>query len=351
MLEKRLAEMVNDGIQSGLFAGAVLHISALGSCLYEQAFGYADTASGEAVTKETVFDLASVTKLFTAAMVLRLAGSGRLSLDGRLSDVLPETAAHPYISRLTVRGLLTHTSGLIAWHPFYTELPEQNLFHVLGRMEAESGNGKGTVEYSDLNYILLGEAVKRVTGLPLREAVARLISDPLKLSSVRYGPVEGNTAATEFGNQIEQRMCAERGLSFDGWRPGGIPIKGSVNDGNAYYYFGGVSGHAGLFGNAADLARFGELFVRGGEGLIAPELVRDAVTEQAPGRGLGFECSDLYPAGCGHTGFTGTALWIVPEHSLSVSLLTNRLHTAEPQNINRFRRTVFTEIYKKMGVL
>jgi len=188
----------------------------------------------------------------------------------------------------------------------------------------------------------------------LPDAMAELVFRPLGLARSSFSRPLGDAAATEFGNRIEQRMVAEMGLSFDGWRPTSVPIHGEPDDGNCFYYFHGAAGHAGIFTNAADLCRLGGLFLDrgrvGGAHWLAPGLAEQAVSEQAPGRGLGFQLGEGYPPGaCGHTGFTGTCLMIVPTAGLTAALLTNRLHVSEPRDIGAYRGEILAAVNAAFG--
>ena len=193
--------------------------------------------------------------------------------------------------------------------------------------------------YSDLNFMLLGLIFTQVTGLSLREGLEHYIKGPLGISDLSYGPVDpGLCAPSCCGNQIEQRMCAERGISFQGWRPNGVPVRGSCNDGNAYYYWRGASGHAGAFATSAALVRLCQFYMT----TQKPIFLR-AMAENVCGRGLGFDKSAVFPDGCGHSGFTGTSLWLSREHHIGAVILTNKYFRSQgepPGTSNEFRRDV-----------
>jgi CubicO group peptidase (beta-lactamase class C family) len=171
-----------------------------------------------------------------------------------------------------------------------------------------------------------------------------VVFEPLGMSRTGWLPQElaSRIAATETGNQVEFGMCGERAAAFPRWRD--YVLRGEVNDGNAWYGLGGISSHAGLFGTASDLALFAQAWLRGGRPLLSRHTVELATRSHTPGmaenRGLGWQkppaipfpggrpsCGDLLsPQAFGHTGFTGTSLWIDPARDLFVILLTNRLH-------------------------
>ena len=281
---------------------------------------------------ETVFDLASLTKLFTTTVLLRLAAQGRLDLDAPVLPLLdvPEGSfrLRRVLAGATASSLLTHTAGLPAWYPLYAGTG--SLWDRLEQAIAFEGEGgRPPMVYSDLGLILAGRLAERVSGLALPEAVEEYVRRPLGIPALAYLPKGGDgqwalgsrpLAVSCFGNSIEREMCRERGIPFDGFRPEGIPVSGQANDGNAWYYFGGVSGHAGLFSDAAGVAALGRFYLNTEE---APFL--RALEEGPYGRGLGFEFGPRYPGGCGHTGFTGTSLYLSRARGVGGVLLANRL--------------------------
>ncbi|MDR3172606.1 MAG: serine hydrolase, partial [Treponema sp.] len=143
-------------------------------------------------------------------------------------------------------------------------------------------------------------------------------------------------APSGFGNPIEERMCAERGILFSDWRPH-EPIRGEVHDGNAHYFFKGVAGHAGIFADAPACEGLCRFYLKTEQPLFI-----QAQEEQAPGRGLGWQTGELYPEGCGHTGFTGTSLYISRKRDIGVVALTNRLFYPgpNPNSLNEFRKAL-----------
>jgi CubicO group peptidase (beta-lactamase class C family) len=349
---KKLDKLFESYMNKEYFPGAVCQITKDDEVIFHQAYGQACTIpSVQEMKASTIFDIASLTKIVTTTMILRLITNGKLSLNQTLDQCLPRVASNPLLSkplsRITVKQLLTHTSGLIAWFPFYSQ--KLDFYDILADVIPLTP-ATNNVVYSDLNFMLLGEVIKESTGLTLDQAVRELVSKPLQMVSLGYGPITNeNVAATEFGNQVEMGMCLERAIPFEGWREPLRPIKGEVNDGNAFYFFQGQAGHAGLFSNSLDLIKLGQLFIKGGEWrgerLIDQDLIENSMTEQQPSRGIGWQISSLYPKGCGHTGFTGTSLWLVPEEKLVVVTLTNRLHMQHPIHINTFREDLHETIY------
>lgn len=346
-------DIVEKYIKRDFFPGVVCQIVKRDEVVFNKAYGDAVTfPEKEKMETNTVFDIASLTKIVTTTIVLRLVSNGQLQLNStvvqHLSKLDEGSALYSILSKITIEQLLTHSSGLIDWYPFYSE--ELDFYRVLDKAIRSSGSIEG-VKYSDINFMLLGEIIKDATGLTLGEAVKKYISEPLELESMTYKPVDiRQVAATEYGNQIEEKMCRDRGFSFNKWRDTATSLRGEVNDGNAYYFFKGESGHAGLFANINDLIKVGQLFIDEGvwknSRLIDKALIQSALQEHQPSRGLGWEISPIFPKGSGHTGFTGTSMWLVPEKELVVVTLTNRLHVQVPKNINTFREELHVNILK-----
>lgn len=331
----------------GAFAGSVVRVERRGRLVFEGAWGDAleDGAAREEMTTSSVFDLASVSKLFTATAVLRLASAGRLELESAVADVLGygSSGLGAALGGADIRDLLTHSSGIHYWYPFYTRRGEP-FEAILADVLAEHPRRREVI-YSDLNFMLLGKIVEKVAGLSLREAVRALVIEPLGLSRSGYVAPPSGVVATEFGNRIEERMVADLGLRFNGWRSQARPLRGEPDDGNCYYYFGGAAGHAGVFSDAASLAALGESFLvwpgKASDGFIRQDLLAEARRDHGGDRGLGFQVGENYPSGgFGHTGFTGTYLHVNDGSGLVIVCLTNRLHVAAPRRINDYYQDV-----------
>ncbi|MEI6385800.1 MAG: serine hydrolase domain-containing protein [Spirochaetota bacterium] len=347
-------DLLAEGLAEKLFAGAVLRIERRGQVLFEGAVGHA-LADGEMripMKVDSIFDIASLTKLFTATAILRLVSSGACSLDSRVFELLEASAISAGIDVETrdrlrdslgdaeLASLLAHSSGLHHWYPFYCHRG-QSFESVLALVMELHPRREGVV-YSDLNFMLLGRIVEAVAVKSLALAMAELVFEPLGLTRTSFARPRGEAVATEAGNRIEESMVAALGLSFDGWRERGLPILGEPNDGNCHYFFKGTAGHAGVFSDARDLCRLGRFWLDGGV-FQAPGagLAAKALSDHGGGRGLGFQTGENYPGGgCGHTGFTGSYLHINPPTGLTIVLLTNRLHVAEPRDINPFRKRI-----------
>jgi CubicO group peptidase (beta-lactamase class C family) len=274
-------------------------------------------------TVETIFDVASLTKpLITTTLVLQAVADGRLGLDETFEG-------------FTIRALLTHTSGLAAWLPLYAFSDPLQAIHDHGR-EAEPGT---RVVYSDLNFVLLYFALQRLYGDYVARAHERILG-PLGVEALFRPPaaLKPRIAATEWGQRWEMKMCAERKIAFDGFRQ--QLIWGETHDGNSHY-LGGTAGNAGLFATARAVFRIAQAFANGE--LVPPALVAEATRDHGS-RGLGWDkptpgsvaTSMLSPSAYGHTGFTGTSVWIDGDRIMV--LLTNRVHPcAGPTAMQRIR--------------
>ena len=331
---------VHDLLDAGVgraYPGAVLAVLHRGEVAIRWAVGCRSlTPTQQPATPETVFDLASLTKvLVTTPLILQGVAEGRLRLDDPLSSDFPAARA----SGITPRHLLSHTSGLPAWIPFYLEVTGYEAV-VARAAETLPTSPPGTkVVYSDIGFILLGEVARRALGAPLDVLARARLFEPLAMNTTTFIPdprARGMIAPTEDGTAIEQTMAGDAGRRHT-WRR--YLIWGEVHDSNAHA-MGGVSGHAGVFGTADDLIAYARMWLGGGRtarGDVLPaELVREALTGQPPdgSRGLGWAMTgpqgwwgeSLSPQAFGHTGFTGTALVIDPQHDLAMVLLTNAIH-------------------------
>jgi CubicO group peptidase (beta-lactamase class C family) len=317
-LEKALWDCANDYRARNFFPSASIRVFNARETLAVLCLGDA--------RPDTVFDLASLTKIATAAQVLFAAQGGALGLESPALELLPGLNAYPLVRErlgaVTVRRLLTHSSGLAPWYPFYAETG--GFAQVLSIALEKTGPVEGVV-YSDLNFMLLGKMLETLHGIPLEDCLQRNLTEALALGKMAYHPPPSwDTAPSSYGNPIEEAMCAERGITFSRWRPH-EPLWGEVNDGNAHYFFKGAAGHAGIFADAPACEKLCRFFLE-----TELPLFIEAQEEQAPGRGLGWQVGELYPDGCGHRGFTGTSLYISRRRNIGVAALTNRLFFPEP---------------------
>ncbi len=317
------------------------------------------------VTDSTVWDMASLTKVIaTTSAVLQLVADRRVELDQPAHRYLPRWLA-PGTDSITVRHLLTHTSGLPAWRPLYKEAwsAEEAMAQVYATLP-DTAQGARYV-YSDLGFILLGELVAQVSGVPLDSYVLANVFLPLGMRETRFHPSalwRSRTAATE----------------IDPWRQRWL--RGEVHDENSFQ-LGAVSGHAGLFSTARDLARLAQAMLLSGWSDSLPETltmavragdhsVFDAATLRAftqrqslvagSHRALGWETSTgrnsggsrLSPRAFGHTGFTGTSMWMDPTQDLFVVLLTNRVNpTRERSGIGSVRTALADAVVGALGAV
>lgn len=337
------------------FGGAVALIVRNGQVVLHRATGWAVREPAEdrsPMGADAIFDLASLTKVVaTTPAILHLIGRGEIGLDGPVGEILPEFGTEGAKAGVTIRRLLSHSAGLSAWRPvFLTGIGPDAYLADFAATQPEHPPGEHMI-YSDPSFITLGEVVRRVSGDPVSVYAQREIFGPLGMVDTMFTPsraLRSRIAATENGNGFEAGKEPEHAPVNGGWRD--YPLRGEVHDGNAWYGFGGVAGHAGLFGTALDLARYGLAWLNGGalgNARILPQrLVAEAITNEigiqgeTERRGLGWR---LMPApgavenipdsgrglgqrAFGHTGFTGTSIWMDPDHDLGIVLLTNRVH-------------------------
>ncbi len=322
---------------SGAVPGAVLAVGRHGRLALAAAVGHYGVDDPRPVEVGTIYDLASLTKvvgLTTACMIL--VDEGKLALDAPVRRYLPEFRGAGK-DQVAIRHLLTHSSGLPAWRQLYAEADSRaTALWIVNTTPLDMPPGK-TYVYSDLGAIVLTEVVERITGGSLDAFLDARVFRPLRMPATRFLPPEswrGRIAPTENDTSFRHRM-----------------LRGEVHDENAGR-LGGVSGHAGLFSNALDLSRFAAMLLNGGSWdtlqLVRSETVAEFTRRQdlPPGstRALGWDTAPqppdstssagtkLSPRAFGHTGFTGTSLWMDPEKDLFIILLTNRVH---PTRANR----------------
>ena len=308
---------------------------------------------------DTIYDLASLTKpLVTGLLSARRVERGELTLDSSISHYLPEFDRTDK-QLLTVRELLTHTSGLPAWRPLYIlaeDEPERTL-GVIANLDLEYKPGSRVV-YSDLGFITLGFLLERMSGQRLRELALHEIIETLKLQRTFFNPavaLQTGIAACETGNAYERDTCPQTGApAYQNWRQG--VIWGEVHDGNAHF-LGGAAGHAGLFSTAQETQVLAQQFLAAQTSLLKAETCSLFRTNMTPGleeaRSAGWQLAetkdsaagpDLPPDSFGHSGFTGTSCWVDPNHQRVFILLTNRTHLRPLPfaNINSVRRSFHT---------
>ena len=332
--------MLASHLDAKAFPGAALIVGYRGWIVLDTSAGKLtyDPASTPA-SGDTIYDLASLSKAIgTTSAAMMLAESGRLLLDAAVQDYLPEFKG-PDKEKVRVENLLTHSAGLPAFLPLYKET--QGYENVLARIYStplQYEPGTKSV-YSDLGMILLGEIVTRASGQTLDRFLADSLFAPLSLQSTLYKP----------GKALLPRIAPTEN---DPWRK--RVVRGEVHDENAFA-MGGVAGHAGLFSSAHDVAIFAQMMLNDGiydhRRFFTPSTVRRFTSFQgrpewdrsfgwakpSPGWTSGIFSPDAF----GHTGFTGTMLWVDPAKQLFIVLLTNRVHpTRENTRIDEARRAV-----------
>lgn len=336
-LHDTLQAILTQGVIDSAFPGAIAVIGNHDGPLVTVAAGHLDWAPSPAPTDRTLWDLASLTKVvgMTSAM-MQLVEQGKVDLDAPVQRYLPEWKGTNK-EKVTVRDLITHRSGLPAFKTYYKlNLSPDSTLALFMNTPLDTLPGVRMV-YSDIGAILLGKIVERASGETLDRYLSEHVFRPLGMLDTQYRP----------DSSLLSRIApTER----DPWR--GRLVHGEVHDENAYA-LGGVSGHAGLFSTAHDLSRLAQAYLNGGEldgaRLAKTSTIRQFTTVQDStfsSRALGWDTpSDRSSAGhfitrpaFGHTGFTGTSLWIAPQYDLYVLLLTNRVNpTRERSGIGRVR--------------
>jgi CubicO group peptidase (beta-lactamase class C family) len=364
-----------EAVEKGAIPGATLVVRVGADIAYEGAFGFrAIVPDRSPMRLETVFDLSSLTKpLATTVAVMMLVRDTKLRLDDRLTRFFHNFGVHGK-SHVTFRHLLAHSSGLAAWRPFYQQIAEversgkvnfmasrgakEFVYEEIHREKPEAPLGTKTI-YSDLNFMVLGEAVEQVSGVALNRFCRDKIFRPLELR------------ATDF---IDISLVRTRRLEPvpEMFAPTAVcPVRkrllvGEVDDENAYA-MGGVAGHAGLFAPAKEVDRIAaELLAcyAGRSDFIPQKILQQFWSRDSAVRGstwaLGWDSPSpeysssghrFSPAAVGHLGFTGTSIWLEPARGIAISLLTNRVHPRrENQAIRDFRPKIHDLIMEALGV-
>lgn len=341
----RIADFLEDEIQRQSFPGASALIGSADSIREEAHAGNAANEPRiERATENTRFDLASLTKvLCTAALGERLVNADLASPPGRFFDGWKRTR----YEGITTQMLWTHTSGLPAWFPLYSRGEGVAAYRrTLSEIEPVAGPGERVI-YSDLNFLLLGEILEAAAAAPLDRAFAQMIAGPAE-SAACFLPGPGiATAATEKDDAKERSMVQARGLSYAHFRSG--VVWGEVHDGNAFRR-GGVAGNAGLFGTARDVWSLARRWLRPYRnewcGDRTPGLPEARGLAWQGTRGAGSSIGRMSSRAFGHTGFTGTSVWIDPDADLIAVLLTNRVHpTVKDANFSEVRRRFHEVVY------
>ncbi len=347
----RMDPIIEEAVRTNLIPGAVLAVGHNGQVVYRKAYGFRSLLPArEPMTVDTIFDAASLTKVVaTTPSVMKLFEEGKIRMDDPVTKYLPEFQGGK--SDITIRLLMTHFSGM----PPDIDLPpnagyQAALVKCLNTKPVAPPGARFI--YSDINFQLLGEIVQRLSGTPLAEYAKQEFYAPLGMKDTGFLPspnLRGRIAPTEIDAST------------------GAPLRGVVHDPRSRYV-GGVAGHAGLFTTADDLALYAEMLLGegqlGGVHVFSPLTVRKFTTPGSPAdqpilRGLGWDIDspyssnrgELYPIGSfGHTGFTGTSLWIDPATNSFVILLTNVVHPHGVKSLSSLRSRVATVAASTFGM-
>lgn len=336
-MREKVIEFLNKEIARQTTPGAVIRVKYRGEWVFQEAIGHDSTADSKVPMSENhLFDAASLTKVMaTLPSILKLLEEGELFLHDRAAFFLPEFAQNGK-GDVTIRQLLTHSSGLIAHRPYFERKMDykevlHEIFHDGLVYEPDT-----KVVYSDLGFIMLGEIVQKISGMRLDEFARRTIFGPLGMNDTCYLPSKDRLIApTEYYDHL-----------------GGHKY-GLVHDDNTEF-MGGISGHAGLFTTAGDLAKYCDMLdnegYANGKPILNPAWLQRSRENFTPfsieARGLGWQlkgrgpspAGDLMsPVSYGHTGFTGTSFYVDPVEETTIILLTNRVYFGRHERMNRLR--------------
>jgi CubicO group peptidase (beta-lactamase class C family) len=366
--------------------GAVILIKKDNRIVCRHAYGYAQKYDynhellnpPEKMTVNHMFDIASLTKVIgTTTSIMLLADRGQINIEDPVCKYI-KAFDTPDKKEITIRNLLTHTAGLYEWYPmYYLASSKQECFRLIGELPLMFPVGEQR-RYSDLGFVLLGEIIEEVSGMPLDQYMKENIFQALGMKNTIFNPLTSGKykriVATSAGNPYEKRMVYDSTLGFkvkeinpakwNNWR--NHILKGEVNDGNAWYANGGISGAAGLFSTVDDLQKLVDMLLHkgmaGSKQFISAKTIRIFLTKDKFNNGLGWmmDTDNSFmkkaPEGSfGHTGFTGTSIAVIPQYKTSIILLINRQNTGlledgEYYNLNPVRLQVFNAVLKYLSV-
>lgn len=364
--------LIQRAIEADHIPGAVIQIKKKDSVLHRAAYGYAQKYrydmqpldQPEPMTTDHLFDLASLTKVCATTFgIMFLVDADSIALDDPVYEYL-SAFKEGGKADITIRHLLTHTSGLPQWVPtYYHAQNQEERYRYIASLPLKWSVGEAR-HYSDLGFMLLGDIIEHVTGQSLDAFMQEQLYQPLELKHTTFNPLESGfkkIAATSHGNPFEKQMVYddnfgyqvdENPTSWDDWRD--YTLRGEVNDGNAWYANGGVAGHAGLFSTIDDLQVLVDLLLdRGkinGKQLISASVIDTFLTEDEYGNALGWAMEQHFISAegspsdtFGHTGFTGTNIVAVPGYDLSIILLTNRQNVGRQDNGSYFNLSILRQ--------
>lgn len=342
-----IKKLLRNGLKENIYTAISICVIHKNKIILKDAVGYNDIQKKIPTDYNTLFDLASLTKIFVATAFMKMVEEKLLNLDTKLSVYLPEYK-YNLKKNITFRHLLAHTSGLPSTFDLYTfnEWNKGNEY-IEKKLYSTPLDSNLSTQYSCIGYMLLGNLMEKITGERLDQIINRYVSEPLSLKNIVYKPY-----------RLGIKNIAITTLS----RPNrGIMIPGVVHDGNAIALHNGISGNAGLFGTAIDIAILGYSFLN--SSLLSETSIAEMTSLQNGAaindrRGLGWKLySDTIPLwsilsekSYGHTGYTGTALWVDPNKELVISLLSNAVHyykfSSDLEKSNKFRNDMIRLIIK-----
>jgi len=334
----RVSEFLSKAVENREVPGVVIGVTTNEKIVYKKAIGMAHYDKKIPMKENTIFDLASLTKVVsTLPSILRLLDEGLLDLDDPITYYLSSMEKNH--SDITIKHLLTHTSGFQPGIDFHVQnIHKDDVIEKISQIPKKKKVGEMVI-YSDLNYILLGAIIEQLVKQSIDDYTKNAFYGPLGMKNTFFNPplqYKNRIAATEFMDTIQDYQ----------W--------GKVHDENTLH-FGGVSSHAGLFSTMEDLASYARMILNHGrhknKQILSSESIKLTTQTQTShlnlNRGLGWElyCPPSFSGqflqdGFGHTGFTGTSIWLSKKHNYAVILLTNRVHFGRDNNIARFRRIV-----------
>jgi CubicO group peptidase (beta-lactamase class C family) len=369
-------------VDSDKIPGAVIQVKINNEIIYNHAYGYAQKYDydhqllnpPEKMTLGHLFDIASLTKVIgTTTSIMLLVDRGLLKMDDPVGKYI-KAFNSPEKSKITIRHLLTHTAGLYEWYPlYYRASNKQQCYNLIDELPLKFPVGEQR-KYSDLGFVLLGRIVEQLSGVALEVFMEQNIFSKLGMRHTMYNPNithrDLKIAATSQGNPYEKRMVYDSSLGFkmkeidpgqwNGWRK--YTLKGEVNDGNAWYANGGISGAAGLFSTIDDLQLLIDMLMAKGKVgqhvFISAKTIETFLTKDKFNNGLGWmmDTDNSFmkngPDGTfGHTGFTGTSIAVIPQNKTSIILLVNRQNTGllkngDYYNLGPLRQQVFKTVLK-----
>jgi uncharacterized protein YbbC (DUF1343 family) len=341
-----LDAVINQAVREDRIPGAVLLVGHKGQVVYRKAYGYrALLPAKELMTADTIFDIASLTKIVaTTSAVMKLVEQGKIRIDDPVTNYLPGFQGGD--SKITIRDLMTHFSGL---RPDLDLEPEWSGYETGIRkalVDKPANPPETKFVYSDINFLLMGEIVHRLSGLPENEYVKKILFDPLGMKETGYLPAAS----------LKPRIAPTEMLKD------GTVLRGVVDDPTTRF-MGGVAGQAGVFSTADDLGKFCQMILDGGKGLFSTSTIQkftepDSPFQQPILRGLGWDIQSPYsgprgdlfpPTSFGHTGYTGTSIWIDPSSRTYVVLLANSVHPEVRRPITPLRAEVATIVAASVG--